>query len=298
MPAPMEADVLERLVTWASEEPSVRCMLLTSSRARPGGAPDHLSDYDVILVVAEPERFARGDTWQLAFGRPLVRWGDERDLCGLPTHFRGVVYEDFVKIDYSIWPTELLERILDQGALPDQLDVGYRVLLDKDDVAARLEPASYKAHIPSPPTEAAYRALVEEFWWDTTYAAKGLRRGELVFVKSFVFEHDMRLEALNRFLEWWVELDLDWSAPVGQHGRGLERLLPSDLWSEVVGTYVGPGIEDNWDALFRMTALFGRVATEVGAALGYSYPQEIDDRLTAYLRNVRDGADRARPAMR
>jgi aminoglycoside 6-adenylyltransferase len=45
-------------------------------------------------------------------------------------------------------------------------------------------------------------------------------------------------------------------------------------------------MEDSWAALFRMTALFRRVAKEVGDALGYAYPQFQDDRMSAYLNAV------------
>jgi len=76
-------------------------------------------------------------------------------------------------------------------------------------------------------------------------------------------------------------------APGRWHGRGLEQLLPADIWSELAGTYVGTDVEGNWNALFRTTALFRRVATEVGDALGYAYPREADEGVSAYLEGVR-----------
>ena len=132
---------------------------------------------------------------------------------------------------------------------------------------------TYGAHIPAPPTEAEYRAIIEEFWWDTTYVAKALWRGEVVFAK-FALDYDAKFVALRRLLEWRIELDHDWSLRPGAYGRGLERLLPADIAAELASTYVGTDIEENWDALFRTTALFRRVATEVGDALGYAYPLE------------------------
>ena len=150
--------------------------------------------------------------------------------------------------------------------LPEDLDVGYRVLLDKDGRTAAWPAATYRAHIPEKPTATEYRALVEEFWWDTTYVAKALWRGEVVFAK-FVLDHDAKHVALRQVLEWRIELDHEWSLRPGAYGRGLERHLPDDLRSELSATYVGTDIEDNWNALFRTTALFRRVATEVGDAL-------------------------------
>jgi aminoglycoside 6-adenylyltransferase len=243
-----EADVLERLSAWAKTQPSIRAMILTSSRARPDGPVDRLSDYDVILAVADAEGFSREAAWVSDYGQPMVRWGDQGQLYGLTTYFHGVVYEDGVKIDYSVWPEALLDRVSAQAALPDRLDVGYRVLLDKDGRTSRWQSAAHKAHIPAKPREEEYRALVEEFWWGTTYVAKGLWRGELVFAK-FVLDSHIKLGALRRLLEWRVEIDHDWSLKPGRSGRGLERSLPSDIWLELASTYVGLDLEDNWAAL-------------------------------------------------
>jgi aminoglycoside 6-adenylyltransferase len=95
--------VLDALVAWGERTPEIRAMVLTSSRARPEGPVDELSDYDVILAVTDPGRFAHGDLeWQAVIGTPLVRWGDEKDLLGHATLFRGVVYDDHVKVDFTV----------------------------------------------------------------------------------------------------------------------------------------------------------------------------------------------------
>jgi aminoglycoside 6-adenylyltransferase len=284
---PLEADVVDQLVAWATARPEVRALILTSSRARADETADDLSDYDVIVGVSDVDAFLADDAWQLAYGEPAARWGDEAELYGVRTYFRGVVYADGVKIDYTIWPAELLERVAAEERLPDMLDVGYRVLVDKDGATSGWSPPAFRAHIPTPPTESEYRELVEEFWWSATYVAKALRRGELMFAK-FALDHDMKLGPLRRFLECRIELDHDWSVRPGPYGRGLERLLPPDLRAELAQTYVGSDIDENWDALFRTTALFRRIAAEVGESLDVAYPQQVDDRVTAHLEALRD----------
>lgn len=286
LPLPDEADVLARLVAWGEEQPSIRALVLTSSRARADDSVDQLSDYDLIVAVTDASAFAANDDWVSAYGQPLVCWGDQDELYGMATHFRGVVYSDGVKVDYTLWPDELLERVADEAALPEDLDVGYRVLVDKEGRTSRWPAPTYRAHIPAKPTEAEYHALVEEFWWDTTYVAKALWRGEVVFAK-FVLDYDAKFVALRRFLEWRIELDHDWSLRPGAYGRGLERRLPCGISSELADTYVGTDVEENWNALFRTTALFRRIATEVGDALGYVYPLEVDAAVTAQLELVR-----------
>jgi aminoglycoside 6-adenylyltransferase len=284
---PEEAEVLKRLVAWAETQPSVRALILTSSRARADETADELSDYDVIVAVVDADTFLRDGGYALAYARPLARWGDEHEVLGLRTTFRGVVYEDGTKIDFTIWPAELLARVAEEETLPEDLDVGYRVLMDKDGHAASWKPPTYRAHVPPRPTPDAYRALVEEFWWTSTYVAKSLWRGEVVFAKV-VLDYYMKLGVLRRFLEWRIEIEHGWNVRPGVLGRGLERLLPPDLVEALHGTYVGAGIDENWDALFATAELFRRVAIEVGDALGYEYPQEVDDGVTAHLHAVRD----------
>ena len=283
---PAEVDVLDRLIAWGEAQQSIRALVLTSSRARADATVDLLSDYDVIVAVTDTASFEANDDWAAAYGRPLARWGDRSERYGLTTFFLGVVYSDGVKVDYTIWPDALLERVAKAEALPDELDVGYRVLLDKDGRTSGWAAPAYRAHIPAPPKEAEYRAIIEEFWWDTTYVAKALWRGEVVFAK-FVLDYDAKFIALRRVLEWRIELDHEWSLRPGAYGRGLERLLPADISDELASTFAGTGVEDNWDALFRTTALFRRVATEVGDALGYAYPENVDEGVSAHLEGVR-----------
>jgi aminoglycoside 6-adenylyltransferase len=282
-----EANVLDRLVAWGNAHPLIRAMILTSSRARADATVDKLSDYDVILAVNSVDAFLHDDAWWFGYGRPMVGWGDRSQLYGLTTHFRGEVYEDGAKIDYTVWPVELLDRVAEAATLPDALDVGYRVLLDKDARTKRWKRPTYRAHIPAKPAQDEYRAVVEEFWWDTTYVAKSLWRGDIVLAK-FSLDYDMKVVALRRMLEWMIELEHDWSFRPGVFGRGLERLLPPDVSSDLAATYVGADVEENWAALFRTIDLFRRVAVEVGEALGYSYAQDVEDKVTAYLTRVRD----------
>jgi len=283
---PPEAEVLERLTRWAREEPAISAVILTSSRARGDETMDELSDYDVILAVRDAAVFASHDAWGAGYGTPLVRWGDEHELYGETTYFRGVVYEDGVKIDYTLWPDDLLDRVGRASVLPDDLDVGYRVLLDRDGRTSGWARPTYCAHVPAQPSEAEFQALFDEFWWSTTYVAKSLRRGEVFFTK-FTLDYDVKFVALRRLLEWRIELDHGWSLRPGAYGRGLERLLPSELWAELSSTYVGTGVEENWEALFRTIQLFRRVAREVAEALGYEYRQNVDDKVTGQLRAVR-----------
>jgi aminoglycoside 6-adenylyltransferase len=92
-----------------------------------------------------------------------------------------------------------------------------------------------------------------------------------------------------------VALDHGWAVPVGNLGKGLKKRLPPDIWSELERCYAGAGVAENWEALYRTIDLYRRVAVEVGDHLGYAYPHELDQRVTAYAREIQR-MERARSA--
>ena len=282
-----EVDVINRLVQWARSQPLVRALVLESSRASENAPVDILSDYDVILVVSDMKPFSQHETWLQDFGKILVLLRDKGQMHGLKHYNRLVLYEDGTKIDYIIWPVALLQKVLAEPRLPDVLDHGYRVLVDKEHLAQGLKPPTFTAHIPKKPTEKEYEALVEEFWWETIYVAKNLWRDELIQAK-YNLDFVMKFQLLRRLLEWRIEIDHNWSWKPGAVGRGLKKFLDSRTWGEFASTYVGEDIDKNWDALFKTTALFRRIALEVGDALGYRYPYDLDERVSSYLQSIRN----------
>jgi aminoglycoside 6-adenylyltransferase len=277
-----------RLVAWAGANELIRASLLTSTRAMPSGSVDLLSDYDVILYVSDIEPFADRDRWLPALGPVLVRMSpiEPRRFDGLAGYSAGVIYQDGTKVDFNVAPVALLRRIVEAAELPAELDNGYRVLLDKDGLAGRLKAPSHRAYIPEKPTEERYLDVVEEFWWETTYVAKYLWRDELVAARS-VLDAVLRVELLQPMLEWLIEVEHGWSVRPGRLGRPFKRYLRPEVWAQLEATYAGPGIEENWRALWRTIELFRGAAVTVGAALGYGYPHELDERMMGYVRGIR-----------
>src|SRR5262249_15990809 len=157
-------------------------------------------------------------------------------------------YEDGTKVDHIIWPAALLRQVVERETLPDLLDWGYRVLLDKDGLATRLPTPTYTAHIPARPTNREFQALIDAFCWETTYVAKHLWRDDLMCAK-YNLDVVMKHELLRRMLEWRVEVDRGWSWKPGPVGRGLKQHLAHELWAELEATWVGAGLEENWKAL-------------------------------------------------
>jgi len=261
-------------------------MLLTSSRAIPDAPVDVFSDYDVILAVLDVHPFYEDRTWLEDFGSVLVVYRDPLEpYYGIPKSAYVTQYENGLKIDFTLWPVEILRRVAADPQLPDEFDAGYRVLLDKDHVTDGLKPPTYTAYIPTPPTETEYQTVVELFFHEATYVAKHLWRDDLMAAK-YNLDHGMKLDNLRIMLEWRLEIDQHWSVKPGPYGRRLKKWLSPDLWAELGSTYTGAGLEANWKAMFRTIALFRKVAIEVGDRLGYPYPHDLDRRAVAYLQKV------------
>ena len=265
-------------------------MLLSSTRADPGSLVDVLSDYDVVLVVEGVRTFFEERCWLEDFGEVLVASWDP--IYPDPDHGvrqtgNVVQYADGLKIDFRIRPVGLLRRIAGSQSLPDELDAGYDVLLDKDSLTAAMRPPSHKAYIPDPPDEETYLTVVNDFFSDAPYVAKYLWRDELLPAK-WALDVEMKQNYLRPMLEWRAECDHEWSLPAGHLGRGLKKRLPPEIWEAREGTYAGAEIVDSWEALFRTMALFRRVATDVAEDLGYAYPRELDRRVVEYVGKIKD----------
>jgi aminoglycoside 6-adenylyltransferase len=275
------------LIRWAEAQDSIRAVVLTSSRAIPHAPLDLFSDYDVILATRSVDKFYTDRSWLQAFGPVLAVYRDPMIADkGLERSAYVVQYENGSKIDFSLWPVELLQRVVENVHLPAEFDAGYRVLIDKDGLTKGLKPPSYSAYIPTPPTEANYLDLIESFFLDTTYVAKYLWRDDLMAAKH-ILDHSLKQEHLRPLLEWHAEIDLQWSLKPGPYGRRLKRHLRPDLWSALEETYAGPGLEENWEALFRTISLMRSVARAVGKELGFTYPDDLDQRVISYLLKVR-----------
>ena len=127
--------VVAKLLEWAQARPSIRAMLLTSTRAYPNTDVDALSDYDVILVVPEIQPYYQDRSWLADFGDVLVTYWDPihpSPETGVETFANVVQYESGLRIDFTLWPIEQARKVAEQEYLPAGLDVGYVILLDKD----------------------------------------------------------------------------------------------------------------------------------------------------------------------
>lgn len=281
-------EIIDKLVEWAEQRASIRAMLLTSTRAIPNASGDTFSDYDVVLVAGNIHPFYEDRSWLEDFGEVLVAYWDP--IYPDPDYghekFGNVTqYADELKIDFTLLPVEWLKKVIEAAKLPAELDAGYRVLLDKDHLTEGIKPPTYTAYIPTRPTHERYQKIVNDFFSDAPYVAKCLLRDELLPAK-WCLDYDMRYVHLHPMLEWRMELYQGWSLPIGFLSKGLKKRLPAEIWIQLENTYAGANIADNWESLLSTMAFFRQIAMEVGEGLGYAYPLDLDQRVTAYVQKM------------
>ena len=282
-------EVLETITQWASIRSDIRAVLLTSTQAVPNALVDMLSDYDVILILEDVQPFVSDHVWLNDFGEVLIAYWDAvypHSECGDAACGNVVQYADGLKIDFTLWSVDLFKKIIAAPELDAELDAGYKVLVDKDGLAATLKLPTFQAYIPKAPTLEAYHKHINDFLTDAPYVAKCLWRGELLPAK-WALDHDMKQVYLRQVLEWYVGLKYNYSVPVGSLGKGLKKRLPTDIWTILEESYVGANIEDNWTALEKMLELFRKVANEVSMKLGYVYPDDLHERVMAYVEHIK-----------
>jgi aminoglycoside 6-adenylyltransferase len=279
--------IVQHLIAWGRARDDVRAMILTSTLTNPNAPTDLFSDYDVIFVLTNIQPYFDSREWLNDMGRLMVLYRDPIRLeygCGRFAYI--TQYEGVLKIDYTLMPVELWQHIVAEPELRPDLDVGYQVLLDKDHLTDGLKPPTYSAYIPKPPSPEEYFLVVEEFFHEATYVAKNLWRDELLPAK-FCFEFGMRLDNLRQMLEWRMEIDHNWSLKTGALGKGLKKHLPPAVWAEFEQTFARADINENWDAMFKTIDLFRKVALEVAAHLGYTYPETLHREMVEYFQKVR-----------
>lgn len=272
-----EAEVLDQIVAFAQHSENIRAALLNGSRVNPNVTKDVLCDYDVACVVTDPKRFLTDQHWIAQFGDLIIMQQNALSDEGGIGYFFLMQFLDGVRIDLSFHPQARLPILLH-----DSLTV---VLLDKDHALPSLPLPSETAYLPHKPDAAAFDDVVNEFWWCSTNVAKGVWRGELCYAK-YMYEAIMR-DALLTLLSWYVGLRHDWQVNPGYFGKWLQLYVPPDIWSLLEHSYAGANEDAMWNALFEAGKLVRIIGMEVAEGLGYDYPLQDDQRVTAYWRRIR-----------
>ncbi|ANS73928.1 aminoglycoside adenylyltransferase [Paenibacillus yonginensis] len=276
-----EQTMMELILGIAGRDERVRAAALNGSRSNPAAPKDIFQDYDVVYLVTEVQSFIQDPGWIDAFGERIISQCPELMTLVPPEANGRFVYlmllADGNRIDLRLIPVEQAEAYL----LEDKLTV---VLLDKDNRLPELAMPSDEDYRVQPPTAELFADCCNEFWWVSTYVAKGLWRREILYAQDHLNAHVRPM--LLKMLNWQAGIRTDFSVNTGKSSKYLQAYLPESDWEQLLDTYAGAHEEDVWEALFAMTELFRSTAKQVAEHMQYGYPEEDDRKVTAYLRRV------------
>lgn len=276
-----DKEVLEEITSWAKENPDIRTVLLVGSRADPDAKVDLLSDYDIEIAVNDPRKFLDSEEWLSTFGDPLAIICVNEDF-----KLRMVIYKDYIRIDFRIYSVKDFKQIITQAKLSKNLDNGYEILVDKDEITLNLKTPAYDVFIIKKPSKEEFLATLADFWWDTTYVAKSLWRDEIFYAK-YVLDSIIRFSYLKKIIEWYISAQSNWQITTNKYGRFFKHYLDTETWGELEKTFAGSGKEENWDALFATLKLCRRLAMTICKEIDCPYPQELDAEIQSYLNKIK-----------
>ena len=275
-----EADVLQSLMQWAEDDDNIRLIILNGSRGDSTRTPDELSDYDVSVIMRDPEQ-ALDDYWISRFGEVMVRWPLTPGDTGLPGWITQLVlFRSGLRIDFQFGSTAI-RSIECAGAFQC-------VLLDRDRLSERIRRLPVSGAQIEAPTETEFIDRINAFWWDVPYVAKALRRHELDYVR-YIMDADLRFEKIHPLLRWKIGIDHGAATDVGIFGRWFPRYLPGPIWDRYLATFSGADSEEQWQAMFAMCVLVRELGTEIARHHGFAYPSDTDKHVTAYLETLHAG---------
>jgi aminoglycoside 6-adenylyltransferase len=282
-----EQEMMALILNVAKQDDRIRAVVMNGSRTNLKAAKDIFQDYDIVYLVAEMESFIEDKRWIDVFGERIIMQTPEDMTMFPPSSSNRFAYlmqfMDGNRIDLTLLPLDAKESYIKE----DKLTV---VLLDKDHYLPELPSPSDEDYWVKPPSAEFFADCCNEFWWVSTYVAKGLWRKEILYAKHHL-EGPVRAMLL-KMLEWEIGIRTNFSVSAGKCGKYMEKYISKEGWQELISTYADGSYEDTWKALFAACNLFRSTAKVVAAHFHYEYPEKDDSSVTAYLKNVKEMARR------
>ena len=279
-----DRDEIKQLVlNIAENDGRIRAVLLNGSRANRRIAPDKYQDFDIVFIVNSLESFISDHNWISIFGERLIsQLPDEMILeCdeeknNNPDFHYLMLFKDGNRIDLTLFPLDKVKEFHPQSLT--------MVWVDKDNLFAKLGEANESDHLIKRPDENQFLDTCNEFWWVSTYVAKGLLRREITYSKEMLERHVRPM--FMRIVEWYIGITTEFSVSFGKGGRFINKYLSEAVYDRILKTYSDSHAENNWKALFIMMELFSQLALAIAVKLGFRYNKDEEKNVTTYLEEL------------
>lgn len=276
-----EQEMMDLILNVANQDERIRAVAMNGSRTNPNAPIDPFQDYDIVYLVSEMDSFLQDPDWVDVFGERIIMQTPE-NMSLFPPSLGGrftylMLFADGNRIDLMLVP--ISEK--DAYCQEDQLTV---ILLDKDHVMPEVAPPSDADYWVKRPSAAYYADCCNEFWWVSTYVAKGLWRSEILYAMDHL--NKVMRPMLIQMLEWQVGTQTDFSVSAGKNGKYLQNYMSEQSWEALLFTFPAGNYDEVWRALFTICDLFRSTSRFVADHFGFEYPRQEDERVSAYLKHV------------
>ncbi len=261
---------LQHIKNWINDNNDIRAALITSSLVNPLAPIDDFSDLDIELVFEDSENYIKSKEWLFQFGDILNYYEEGIEEFEGKHAMKMVQYMDGVKVDFKIYSIEQFLAEVNSPILPEDWDIGYEILADKDNLTSNLKPPTYQVSIIKKPSFEEFNKIVDNFWWDVTYIPKCLARGDLFYLK-FMVEKIIRVEYFIPMIEWYVASQHHWNITTNKYGRLFKKYLSEQEWNQLEETFSGSDLSENWKACGKMLVIFDQMAIKVAESLKIEY---------------------------
>ncbi len=280
-----EEEVITLILNVAKSDDRIRAVLLNGSRANPKAKKDKFQDFDIVYIVNEMNSFLSDHSWLDVFGeRLIIQMPNEMNLGEAddchdenPSFAYLMLFEDGNRIDLTLFPADKLETAFEWDSLTISL-------LDKDGLFKNLPTSTDKDYLIKRPSEKEFTECCNEFWWVSTYVAKGLWRDEIVYSKDML-EKYVRAMFL-KIIEWYIGADTNFTVSFGKCGKNIKEYISPELYDKILSTYPDADKNNIWNSLFLMTEIFSDLAKKIATGLNFHYNSGEEQKVIIYLKWV------------
>lgn len=277
-----QQQMMDTILKFAEQDERVRVVSMNGSRVNSKVPVDIFQDYDIVYLVTDVQSFVDDEDWTDYFGEKIImQMPDAMEYSfenGDGRFAYLMLFADGNRIDLKLLPLTLQATYIAEDKL-------IQVLLDKDQRMPDLLPPTDEDYYITSPTAEAYAHCCNEFWWVSTYIAKGLWRQETIYALDHL--HLYVRPMLLQMIRWQVGIATGFQVSIGKNHKYLQQYVDPAVWTQLLATYPPADHEQIWQALHQTGDLFRQFALDVATQLHFEYDRVQDQRVSAYLEHIR-----------
>lgn len=271
-----EQEMLDLILNIAKKDERIRIVGLNGSRTNIKIPKDIFQDFDIVYIVTDVKSFVEDKNWIDIFGnRIIMQIPESLEANNRFTYL--MLFADGNRIDLRLIPFKEKDIYLTEDKLT-------MILLDKDNCLNYNLLASDEDYHVKCPSYKIFNDCCNEFWWVSTYIAKGLWRKEILYA-NYHIEECVR-PMLIRMLEWEVGIKTNFNISTGKCNKYLKQYLTNKQWENLLCTYSNSNYTQCWHTLFSMSEMFCSTSKYVAQQLNFLYKTEEADNVKVFLKHI------------